>query len=73
MDIIYDDKLKKSQRSIHSFQNRLKHTFNSLQTIKMKTKQGYKTNEKLMLKLTDEEDYVNHGEMFDWYLEHGLK
>ena len=29
---------------------------------------GYKPNEKLMLKLTDKNDYVIDGEMLDWYL-----
>ena len=37
-----------------------------------KTK-GYKSNEKLMLKLTDKVDYVLDGEMLDWYLDHGLR
>ena len=39
----------------------------------MKKKKGYKPNEKLMLKLTDKENYVIDGEMLDWYLDHGLK
>ena len=36
-------------------------------------KKGYKPNEKLMLKLTDKNDYVIDGEMLDWYLASGLK
>ena len=36
-------------------------------------KKGYKTNEKLMLKLTDKVDYVIDGEMLDWYLSNGLR
>ena len=36
-------------------------------------KKGYKPNEKLMLKLTDKNDYVIDGEMLDWYFASGLK
>ena len=36
-------------------------------------KKGYKHNEKLMLKLTDKNDYIIDGEMLDWYLASGLK
>ena len=36
-------------------------------------KKGYKPNEKLMLKLTDKEDYVIDGLMLDWYLDNGVK
>ena len=36
-------------------------------------KKGYKHNEKLMLKLTDKNDYVTDGEMLDLYLASGLK
>ena len=41
----------------------------------MKKKKGCrsKPNEKLMIKLTDKEDYVMDGEMIDWYLDNGLK
>ena len=33
---------------------------------------GRKPNEKLMIKLTDKEDYVIDGEMLEWYLDNGL-
>ena len=39
----------------------------------MKIKKGYKPNEKLMLNLTDKNDYVIDGEMLNWYLASGLK
>ena len=33
---------------------------------------GRKPNEKLMIKLTDKEDYVIDGEMLEWYLDNDL-
>ena len=36
-------------------------------------KKGYKPNEKLMLKLTDKNEYVIEGVMLDWYLASGFK
>ena len=36
-------------------------------------KKRYKPNEKVMLKLTDKEDYEIDGEMIDCYLDNGLR
>ena len=74
IDIKYSDELKQKLKQYPFFPEKTKacvDQFTDYQNVNKK--QGYKPNEKLMLKLTDKVVYVIDGEMLDWYLDHGLK
>ena len=74
IDIKYSDELKQRTNKYQFFPEKTKacvDQFTDYQNVNKKN--GYKPNEKLMLKLTDKVDYVIDGEMLDWYLDHGLK
>ena len=74
IDIKYSDELKQKTNKYRFFAEKTKacvYQFTDYQIVNKK--KGYKSNEKLMLKLTEKVDYVIDGEMLDWYLDHGLK
>ena len=74
IDVKYNDDLKQKTNKYPFFPEKTRANigqFTDYQNVNKK--KGYKPNEKLMLKLTDKVDYVNDGEMLDWYLASGLK
>ena len=74
IDIKYNDDLKQKTNKYPFFPEMTRANigqFTDYQNVNKK--KGYKSNEKLMLKLTNKVDYVIDGEMLDWYLDHGLK
>ena len=74
IDIKYSDEFKQKTNKYPFFPEKTKACEDQFADYqKVNKKKGYKTNEKLMLKLTDRVDYVIDGEMLDWYLGHGLK
>ena len=74
IDIKYNDELKQKTKKYPFFPEKTKANFNQFTDYQNENKKkGYKPNEKLMLKLTDKNDYVIDCEMLDWYLASGLK
>ena len=74
IDIKYNDELKQKTKKYPFFPEKTKANINQFTDYQNENKKkGYKPNEKLMLKLTDKNDYVIDGEMLDWYLVSGLK
>ena len=74
IDIKYNDELKQKTKKYPFFPEKTKANINQFTDYQNENKKkGYKPNEKLMLKLTDKNDYVIDGEMLDWYLASGLK
>ena len=72
VDVMYNDELKEKTNKYPFFPEKTKPNINQF-TDYQNEKKGYKPNEKLMLKLTDKNDYVIDGEMLDWCLASGLK
>ena len=73
IDIKYNDELKQKTKNYPFFSEKTKANINQFTDYQNENKKkGYKPNEKLMLKLTDKNDYVIDGEMLDWYLVSGL-
>ena len=74
IDIKYNDELRQKTKKYPFFPEKTKANIDQFTNYQNENKKkGYKPNEKLMLKLTDKENYVIDGEMLDWYLDHGLK
>ena len=72
--IKYNDELKQKTKMYPFFPEKTKANIDQFSDSQNgNKKKGYKPNEKLMLKLTDKEDYVIDGEMLDWYLSNGLR
>ena len=74
IDIKYNDELKQKTKKYPFFPEKTKANIDQFTDYQNgNKKKGYKPNEKLMLKLTDKENYVIDGEMLDWYLSNGLR
>ena len=74
IDVKYNDELKHKTKKYPFFPEKTKANIDQFTDYQTENKKkGYKPNEKLMLKLTDKNDYVIDGEMLDWYLASGLK
>ena len=74
IDIKYNDELQQKTEKYQFFPEMTKANIDQLTDYQNENKKkGYKPNEKLMLKLTDKNDYVIDGEMLDWCLASGLK
>ena len=70
----YNDELKEKTNKYPFFLEKTKANINQFTDYQNENKKkGYQPNEKLMLKLTDKNDYLIDGEMLDWYLANGLK
>ena len=73
-DVKYNDELKQKTKKYPFFPEKTKAKIDQVTDYQNENKKiGYKPNEKLMLKLTDKNDYVIDGEMLDWYLASGMK
>ena len=74
IDVKYNDELKKRTEKYPLFPEKTKANIDQFTDYENgNEKKGYKPKEKLMLKLTDKNDYVVDGEMLDWYFAGGLK
>ena len=74
IDIKYNNDLKLKTKKYPFFPEKTKAKIDQFTDYQNENKKkGYKLNEKLMLKLTDKNDYVIDGEMLYWYLASGLK
>ena len=74
IDIKFNDELKQKTKKYPFFPEKTKANIDQFTDYQNENeKKGYKSNENLMLKLTDKVDYVIDGEMLDWYLENGLR
>ena len=72
INIKYNDEMKKKTKKCPFFPEKTKGDIDQFTDHQNENKKkGYKSNEKLMLKLTDKVDYVVDGEMLDWYLDNG--
>ena len=70
----YNDELKQKTKKYPFFPENTKANIDQFTDYQNENKKkGYKPNEKLMLNLTDKNDYVTDGEMLDLYLASGLK
>ena len=73
-DINYNKDIKLKTKKYPFFPEKTKANINPFTEYQNENKKkGYKHNERLMSKLTDQNDYVIDGEMLDWYLVSGLK
>ena len=67
IDIKYNNDLKLKTKKYPFFPEKTKANIDQFTDYQNENKKkGYKPNEKLMLKLTDKNDYVIDGEMLDW-------
>ena len=70
----YYDELKQKTKKYPFFPDKTKANIDQFTDYQNENKKKeYKPNEKLMLNLTDNVDYVIDGEMIHWYLASGLK
>ena len=74
IDVKYNDECKQTTENYSFFPEKTKANIDQFTDYQNENrKNGYKPNEKLMLKLTDKNDYIIDGEMLDWYLASGFK
>ena len=74
IDVKYNDELKQKTKKYPFFPEKTKAIIDQFTDYQNENeKKEHKPNEKLMLKLTDKNEYVIDGEMLDWYLASGLK
>ena len=74
IDVKYNDELKQKTKKYPFFPEKTKANIDQFTDYQNENKKKeYKPNEKLMLKLTNKNDYVVDGEMLDWYFASGLK
>ena len=74
IDVKYNDELKQKTKKYPFFPEKTKANIDQFTDYQNENKKkGYKPNEKLMLKLTDKNDFVIDGEILVWYLDHGLR
>ena len=74
IDVKYNDELKQKTKKYPFFPEKTKAITDHFTDYQNGNKRkGYKPNEKLMLNLTDKNDYVIDGEILYWYLASGLK
>ena len=64
--------MKKKHKEISILSGKAKANIDQFTNYQNEKMKGYKPNEKLMLNLTDNQDYVIDGEIKDWYLIKGL-
>ena len=74
IDIKYNDDFKQKTKKYPFFPEKSKANNGQFTDYQNENeKEGHKPNEKLMIKLTDKEDYVIEWEMLDWHLDNGLE
>ena len=74
IDVKYNDELKQKTKKYSFFPEKTKANIDQFTDYQNENKEKvYKPNEKLMLKLTDNVDYVTDGEMLDWNLASDLR
>ena len=74
IDIKYNDELKQNTKKYQFFPEKTKGNIDQFTEYQNENKKKVcKPIEKLMIKLTDKEDYVIDGEILDWHLDNGLR